>query len=226
MVHTYTLVNPIIIGSLNMTVEASSSALAAKEMYSRLSPYFIAVQPNFIFTIQKLKSNKLQLGGSSQKSYYSFKVIEKETNGEVIYTISTYQGKISYDCLNKTINNVKLRLSKDNEHSLLDSEISGKQFGGKKYNNFDYDDDDDDDDNSSFDKILNELNEDDKKLFPKSKYVNKYVQNPVIPFYIPTLVNPINYYWYSDIYLDTYRFIFPSFIPSVNPRIVVDLRLP
>ena len=75
MTHTYALVNPLLIGTLNTTVQAQNSANAAKEIYNRISPYFSATQPNLIFTLQKLKStggNIGQRGGGNDKSSLFF----------------------------------------------------------------------------------------------------------------------------------------------------------
>lgn len=202
MVNKYTLVNPIIVGNLKMNVSAENSAIAAKEIYNMMSPYFSAVQPNLVFTLQKVSKTSEQIGGGKKNSFYHFKVKEVENNGEVVFTISSYTGKVNLKHLNKSINNVMHKIS--NKSDLLSSETVNQSGGDKE--------------SDTFDKLLSEL-DDEEELFPKKK---KNVVELISPFYIPSLLNPIDYYWYSNIYYDVPRLVVPSFIPSISPRVILD----
>jgi len=227
MVHKYALVNPIIVGSLNTIVEADNSALAAKEIYNKISPFFSNAQSKMIFTIQKLssKKNKTQLGGSDAV-YYNFKVKEvPKENKEVVFTISTHSGKVDYSHLGNSIKHVlgKLEKKTDIDQTEDGSNLSGGAKNESKKERHDSE-------SESFDRLLEELDDEESVMFPRNRstksipppYINPYV-NPYFPsFFTPTLVDPISYYWYSDIYLDTPRVYFPSFIPSISPRIILD----
>jgi hypothetical protein len=203
MVGKYTLVNPMIVGNLKMSVKAENSAIAAKEIYTMISPYFSAVQPKFVFTLQK-KAKKQEGGGSKKNLFYHFRVKEVLNKGEVVYTISSYSGKVNTEHLNKTIDKVMHKIKNNNDLLTSETESSIVQQGGDK-------------DSDTFDELLAELEEEDS-LFKKKR--NKV--ELVSPFYVPTLLNPIDYYWYSNIYYDIPYFVLPSFIQTINPRIIVD----
>lgn len=211
MSNSYTLVNPIIIGNLNTTVTASNNAVAAKEIYERLSKYFGKTQKNFVFTIQKIDN---QSGGSktshkNKPSYYSFKVTEVEHNDQVVFTIGRYGGKVNYNKLNDIVTKIHNKANNNIDHILSETEnITMK--GGKK-----------NDDDDSFNELLDELDTEEFEL----KKRNKYKQELVFPrFYIPTLVDPISYYWYANVYADLNHLLIPSFIPTLsNTRIMIDL---
>jgi hypothetical protein len=148
MTNKYTLVNPIIIGNLDTTVEASSNAIAAKEIYNRLSKNFNKTQNNLLFTIQKVYDKGSQSGGgknANKPSYYSFKVKEvNDANGSVVYTISRYTGKVDYNRLTKNINTVHNKIKHNKNADLLDSDSEINMAGGAKK----------DDDSASFEKLL------------------------------------------------------------------------
>jgi len=214
MTNSYTLVNPIVIGNLNTTVTASNNAIAAKEIYSRLSNYFNKTQKSLIFTIQKVNN---QNGGSDHKSkpsFYSFKVSEVETNGQVIFTIARYNGKVNYDKLQSSINKVHNKASKNIDSLLTETSESFSMQGGSKHKK---------DDSDSFDEILEELEDEEIQINRKNK--NKYRQELVYPyFYIPTLIDPISYYWYVNVYDGLSKLLVPSFVPTLtNTRIMIDL---
>ena len=238
----YALVNPMVIGKLNTIVEAENSSVAAKELYNTISPFFSKAQSKFVFTIQKLGGSKKehQLGGSNAQ-YHDFKVREVLKGGgdEVVFTISTYSGKVNHAHLTNSIKNVLSKISKDanlsdsedeGEAPKLKSKKSKKSMKGGKDKKSNYDDGSD-----SFDKVLEELDEEEDNIFPKKKNSSlvtsalyPYGPGTVYPysyfpsFYIPTLVDPISYYWYNDIYLNTSRLYMPSFISSISPRVIVD----
>jgi hypothetical protein len=205
MVGKYTLVNPMIVGNLKMSVKAENSAIAAKEIYNMISPYFSAVQPKFVFTLQK-KAKKQEGGGKGGKKdlFYHFRVKEVLNKGEVVYTISSYSGKVNTEHLNKTIDKVMHKVKNNNDLLSSETETNVVQQGGDK-------------DSDTFDELLAELDEEDS-LFKRKK--NKV--ELVSPFYVPTLLNPIDYYWYSNIYYDIPYVVLPSFIQTINPRIIVD----
>lgn len=216
MVNRYILVNPHIVGSLNTTVDAPTSSVAAKEIYGRLSPYFKNAVSNLVFTIQKVKSNSSQIGGGSDKSYYSFKVKEIEQNGEVVYTISTVPGKIKIDLLNGFLNKISNKMNKN--ISLIDSEqFTSYQSGGAK----------DISDSESFNRLLEEIEdeENDEDIVPrrKNKHHNKIYTNTISSLVIPTLIDPISYWSYIPTIYDIQRVIVPSFIPTITPNIIIDL---
>jgi hypothetical protein len=210
MSNSYTLVNPIVVGNLNTTVEASNNTIAAKELYERLSKYFNKTQKSFIFTIKK---NTTQSGENNDKNtkFYSFKVSEVGTGDDIVYTIARFGGKVNYNKLQSSINKVSNRVNK--KIDLLSSEsIDMQKTGGAKK----------DSDSEIFDEILNELDEEDEKISRKQK--NKYKSELVYPyFYVPTLVDPISYYWYSNIY-DVPTLLVPSLSPTLsNARIIINL---
>jgi hypothetical protein len=213
MPSTYALVNPMVVGTMKTTVEAPNSATAAVELYNRLSPYFASVQPNLIFTIQKVKEGG-QLGGGNAASYQSFIVREVDKGGEVTYTIGTYTGNLKLANLKSSISRVQQRLA--NKTDLLDSEKApSKQSGGRRKHKYD-DDDDDDEDVSEFDRILDEIEESDRKIFPRKKsYITELA--------LPVLIDPIQYYWYTPIIYDVPKIIVPNFISTISPRIIISL---
>ena len=81
------------------------------------------------------------------------------------------------------------------------------------------------DDSDSFDEILEELEDEEEEIFRKNKNKNRYKQELIYPyFYVPTLVDPISYYWYVNVYDGLNRLLMPSFVPSLtNTRIMIDL---
>jgi len=233
----YALVNPMLIGTMNTIVDADSSNLAAKELYNKMSPYFSNTQ-NLVFTIQKLAANKKehQLGGGKAQ-YYDYKVKEVlKSDGEVVYTISTYSGKVNHAHLTNSIKNVLSKISGGG--NLSDSEDEGSTVsrkkhkksmkGGKHKKNHD-------DESDSFNRVLEELEEEEDEIFPKKSHTSK-VTSALYPFgpatvypysyfpsfYVPNLVDPISYYWYNDIYLNTSRLYVPSFVSTISPRVVID----
>lgn len=222
MSNSYTLVNPIVIGNLNTSVTASNNAVAAKEIYTRLSKYFNKTQKSLIFTIQKVQSHK---GGNntntntkSKPSFYSFKVSEVEKNGQVVFTIARYTGKVNYDKLQTSITKVHKKASKNIDSILTETSESPTLVGGSKYKK---------DDSDSFDEILEELEDEEIEITRKNKnkYRQQYRQDMVYPyFYVPTLIDPISYYWYMNVYDGLNRLLVPSFVPTLtNTRIMIDL---
>jgi len=229
MVHKYALVNPIVVGSLDTIVEADNSALAAKEIYNKLSPYFSNAQSSLVFTIQKLGTKgKEQLGGANP-SYYDFKVKEVEkADGEVVFTISTYSGKVDHKRLGKSISNVLSKLDRKKNLADSDSESGSESVmkGGAKHRTKGGAKGNKDDESENFNKLLEELDEEESEILPKKRNSNLIVPN-VYPYYFPTfftpaLLDPISYYWYTDIYLDAPRLYFPSFVSSIRPRLILD----
>ena len=214
MTNSYTLVNPIVIGNLNTTVSASNNAVAAKEIYTRLSNYFNKTQKSLIFTIQKVSNQNGGNSSGSKPSFYSFKVSEVESNGQVVFTIARYNGKVNYNKLQSAITKIHNKASKNIDSLLTETSDSPNLVGGAKNKK---------DDSDSFDEILDELEEEEIELSRKNR--NKYRQEMVFPyFYVPTLVDPISYYWYVNVYDGLNRLLVPSFVPTLtNTRIMIDL---
>lgn len=212
MTNSYTLVNPVVIGNLNMTVSASNNAIAAKEIYTRLSNYFNKTQKSLIFTIQKISDQNGGSKSNSKPSYYSFKVSEVETNGSVVFTIARYNGKVNYDKLQNTVTKIHNKASKNLDLLMTETSESVDQSGGAKHKK---------EDSDSFDEILEELEDEGLEISKK----NKFKQQLVFPhFYVPTLVDPISYYWYINVYDGLNRLFVPSFVPTLsNTRIMIDL---
>ena len=229
--NTYALVNPMIVGTMKMTVNAPNSSSAAIELYNRISPYFASVQPNFIFSIQKLKGGN-QVGGGNNNSYHSFRVKEVEKNGEVVFIISTYSGNVKLGNLKSSINRVQERLNsnidladseKSNNNTKADKQI---QNGGK--NKRRHTDDDDDDDDDVYDKLLSDLDEEEDSIFPKRKgsrmnLVAPHGLNYITELAVPYLVDPIQYYWYNPIVYEVPKIVVPTFISTIMPHVVIDL---
>lgn len=222
MVNRYTLVNPHIVGTLNTTVDAPTSSVAAKELYGRLSPYFRNAVPNLVFTIQKVKSKSSQIGGGSEKSYYSFRVKEIQQNGgEVVYTISTVPDKINVNALNGFLSKINNKISK--KISLVDSEQqdnyqSQSQSGAGKNS---------DSESESFNRLLEEIEdeEDDEDIVPrrKNKSYNPVYTNTISSLVIPAVVDPISYWSYIPTIYDISRVVVPTFIPTITPNVIIDL---
>ena len=72
----FTLVNPLVSGSLNTSVSTQKDIVAAKKLYDRLSQYFTNNLPSFFFT---LKGEDGQL--------HHFETNERKTGRNISYTI-------------------------------------------------------------------------------------------------------------------------------------------
>lgn len=226
--NTYALVNPMIVGTMKTTVDAPNSSTAAIELYNRLSPYFSSAQSNFIFTVQKLKSDK-QVGGGTGNSYHSFKVKEVEKNGEVVFVISTYSGNVKLGNLKSSIVRVQERVDKGTDLADSEKQTNKQPLQGGKRKHHKRDDDDDDDDDV-YNSLLADLDDDEDDIFPRRNRNNiNLVANTGMSYIteisVPVLVDPIQYYWYSPVVYEVQKVVLPTFIPTIVPRIVIDLGI-
>lgn len=120
MVNKYTLVNPIVKGKVDVSVDSDNCIQAAKTIYRNLSQHFSNNIPQLHITLQK--------GGEGGKLSH-FKVSEKRTGDNVIFKISR-------------INNV----SDENEKKFLKRQKQAlEKVGGRR--SLDDSSDDDDSDN-------------------------------------------------------------------------------
>jgi len=223
----YNLVNPLILGTLNTSIDADNSQIAAREIYQRVSKYFGKVQNKFVFTLQQSNSKKNN-NDSDKHKFYSFKVNEVEKdNGEVDFTIANFTGGVDK---NKLINNINLiqkkinsiKKYKLNNDFVLDSEsISNTQEGGKN-----------DDEEKMFRKALDELDEELEDINSSMKYNKKkdkveminVISSPINYITVPDLINPIDYYLYTAIYENLNTIMIPTFIPTIYPTVKLYLN--
>ena len=182
-------------------------------------------------TYIEIYSSKNKIFGSLSNNFKSFTNI----NGITWTSVSNYiytealPSVIDYNKMKKAdpenIHSNYLKFKYKAEDDLLSSESENDnkpQNGGAKSDNK-YSSKLEDSD--SFNKLLEELDEDEEEFEFKNK--KKYKNELVLPYFaIPGLIDPISYYWYSNIYYDLPKMIVPSFIPTISPRIVIDLNLP
>ena len=81
MVNNYNLVNPLIKGKVETTINAKNSREAASIIYTNLSEHFNNALPAFYFSLQK--------GGDGK--FYHFKVTEKKNKNEINFDINEIQ---------------------------------------------------------------------------------------------------------------------------------------
>ena len=219
----YNLVNPLILGTLNTSIEADNSQIAAREIYQRISKYFGKVQNKFIFTLQQSNLNKSDK--SDKNKFYSFKVNEVEKdNGEVDYTIANFTGGVDKNKLLTNINYIQKKINtvkkyKLNNDAILDSEsISNNNSGQEGGKN--------DEEEKMFKKALDELDDELDDINSSMKYKKKnkvemvnVITSPINYITVPDLLNPIDYYLYSAIYKNLNTIMIPTFIPTINPTI-------
>lgn len=128
----YKLVNPLIKGKLNTTFEANSSGRAAEKAYNSISKYFHNSTPEFLFTLQKVRSKNTQVGEGKVSDYLHFKVIENRSGNQVNFELIPY----------KNFNKKRLNKFKKSIRNTLDENI---QSGGGYRDRYDINLDEDDD---------------------------------------------------------------------------------
>ena len=104
----YKLVNPVIKGKMNTTFKANAPHKAASKAYNAVSKYFHNSTPEFLFTLQKVKTKKSDIGEGTLSDYHHFKVLENRSGNNVTFEIVPYK-KINKTRLNqfkKSIRNV------------------------------------------------------------------------------------------------------------------------
>ena len=73
----YKLVNPVIKGKMNTTFDAKAPHKAASKAYNAVSKYWNNSTPEFIFTLQKVKSKKTEIGEGKVNDYFHYSKISK-----------------------------------------------------------------------------------------------------------------------------------------------------
>jgi len=121
----YKLVNPVIKGKMNTSFEASAPHKAASKAYNAVSKYFHNSTPEFLFTLQKVKSKRSEIGEGKVNDYFHFKVLENRSGNDVNFEIIPFK-KINKKRLNNFKNSIR-------------TVIKENQSGGGRY---DLDDDD------------------------------------------------------------------------------------
>jgi len=116
----YKLANPVIKGKMNTTFEAKAPHKAASKAYNAVSKYFNNSTPEFIFTLQKVKSKKTDIGEGKVNDYFHFKVLENRSGSDVAFEIVPYK-KINKTRLNKFRKSIKTVMNEN------------KQTGGGRY---------------------------------------------------------------------------------------------
>tara|TARA_B100000424_G_C22940060_1_gene500267 strand:- start:942 stop:1520 length:579 start_codon:yes stop_codon:yes gene_type:complete len=177
----YTLVNPIIQGTMKTQFSGKNSLEAANKAYAKLSENFNNNIPKFYFTLQEMKTEKSVLGGGKASDYTHFMVSESKKANQVNFRITEHKVKDNEKQFKKFKESVK-KISKQN------------QEGGKKSkkDKEKYDDFDDDDDDYEFPKY--------KSSYSYSYPISSWWYDPYVYrlkssyYYLPTYVAPLSPY--------------------------------
>ena len=177
----YTLVNPIIQGTMKTQFSGKNSLEAANKAYAKLSENFNNNIPKFYFTLQEMKTEKSVLGGGKASDYKHFMVSESKKANQVNFRITEHKVKDNEKQFKKFKESVK-KISKQN------------QEGGKKSkkDKEKYDDFDDDDDDYEFPKY--------KSSYSYSYPISSWWYDPYVYrlkssyYYLPTYVAPLSPY--------------------------------
>ena len=180
----YTLVNPIIQGTMKTQFSGKNSLEAANKAYAKLSENFNNNIPKFYFTLQEMKTEKSILGGGKASDYTHFMVSESKKANQVNFRITEHKVKDNEKQFKKFKESVK-KINKQN------------QEGGKK------DKKDKDKDKEKYD----EFDDDDDYDFPKYKSsysysypISSWWYDPYVYkikssyYYLPTYVAPLSPY--------------------------------
>jgi hypothetical protein len=177
----YKLVNPLIKGKLNTTYDASSSLSAAQKAYESFSKYVSNSTPEFLFTLQKVKSKNSFVGEGNVNDYHHFKLLENKNGLNVSYEI------VKFNKVNK--NNLK-KFKK-----ALRKRVKNNQNGGA-YDDIDIDDFEEYDEEDLYRSNTRRYGYDPISLWLYDPYIY-----PVTRLYIPTFVStirPIVTYLYNQ----------------------------
>ena len=166
---SFKLVNPRILGDLKTDFEARDVTEAANVAWNTISQHITGSVPQFTFTLEENKSNKL----------YSFQVTEAATGKYADYTISPVEMKMSKE-QEKKFRSELTRLDK------ISKQLKDKQAGGSKKKRYHDMNDDDSSDSDSDNDIYSKF-----KLF---NAINK--PKPIVYYWYTPLIYPTYEYYY------------------------------
>ncbi len=208
MSNKYLLVNPFLHGDIKPIFKAKTSIEAANEAYKSISQYFGNNNPEFIFTLQKIKG-KDDIGNGNNSDFSHFKISEKRSDNNNKAIKFSLQELHFNSSDNKNMKNFKNNLKNTIISIKEKSKIKHTKKGGGKYDDDFFDDDDDlfDDDDI--------LDDDDMFLYDIYEY----------PRY-RKLSNLYGYYYNPLIYKRFFKTFFhlPTFIPGVAPYFFITLK--
>jgi hypothetical protein len=177
----YRLVNPIIKGEIDTLYSGNDALEAANDAFVNISKYFSNSTPDFIFSLQRLKDNKL----------FHFNVNENRDENIVNYKVSYHNVDLDKSKQSSFLNKIEEVYNSESLPGLKDI-----QSGGKKHRK--YDDSSSDDSSDSSDSS--------DSVFKYKKYKHKFQQYPIYyywydpsiydikNFYVPSFVNPLSPY--------------------------------
>lgn len=198
MSNKYLLVNPFLHGDIKPIFKGKNSLEAANEAYKSISQYFGNNNPEFIFTLQKIKS-KSDIGNGKNSDYVHFKVNEKRS-------ISNEKA-IKFNLQEINFNSSDNKIMKDFKNNLKNTIISIKEKSKDTKKGGMIDDDLFDDDD-----FLDDDDEDELFLYDIYEYP-RYRRRS----------NLYGYYYYPFLYkrfFSTY-FHIPTFIPNIIPYVYI-----
>lgn len=177
----YTLVNPIIQGTMKTQFSGKNSLEAANKAYAKLSENFNNNIPKFYFTLQEIKTDKSILGGGKALDYSHFMVSESKKANQVNFRITEYKVKDNEKQFKKFKESVR-KISKQNQ----EGGKKDKKDKEEKYDDFD------DDDDYEFPKY--------KSSYSYSYPISSWWYDPYVYrlkssyYYLPTYVAPLSPY--------------------------------
>ncbi len=178
----YTLVNPIIQGTLKTQFSGKNSLEAANKAYAKLSENFNNNIPKFYFTLQEMKTEKSVLGGGKASDYTHFMVSESKKANQVNFRITEHKVKDNEKQFKKFKESVK-KINKQNQEG---GKKDKKDKDKEKYDEFD------DDDDYDFPKY--------KSSYSYSYPISSWWYDPYVYrlkssyYYLPTYVAPLSPY--------------------------------
>ena len=122
----YTLVNPIIQGTMKTQFSGKNSLEAANKAYAKLSENFNNNIPKFYFTLQEMKTEKSVLGGGKASDYTHFMVSESKKANQVNFRITEHKVKDNEKQFKKFKESVK-KISKQNQEGGKKSKVKQSQ---------------------------------------------------------------------------------------------------
>lgn len=179
----YYLVNPLIGGNIKTKFSGKNDLDAAKKAYDTLSEYFNNNVPEFHFTLQKITSDKIQIGAGKNTDYIHFKSVEKKNGSTIDFRLVPLNVKKN----NKETKQFREKIKK------LGSKL---QVGGHEEKK--YDDDWLDD---SEDEYFPKLRRSTFLASPLSYWWYDPYLYRINQYYVPTFVAPVSPYIQIPLYL-------------------------
>lgn len=186
----FTLINPAIMGDINITSNAETELKAAKEIWDNISKYTNNNVPVFYFTLR----------GGGIISHFSVKENSKSNNNEVNYLIEK---------IHPNLDNQK-EIKYANKASNILKKLKTYQSGGKRSKK-EKDEDEDDDDKGKRRKRYSKYDDSSSDDDLESYYTYLRLKNKS---------SPISYWWYTPSFYQDYNVVFtPTFKPIVVPYV-------